>query len=77
MKNRFKEGDQIVQKKYDKVIQKGIIVKGPFVADKVDHYQVKWTWMEKEVGVSYWKNIIGDTDLICDIPSTKYRYDLA
>ena len=74
--NRFIPGDKIQQKRYNEVIAKGVITKGPFVVDNIDHYQVKWEWKEDN-DFLYKLSIPEYEDLICDIPSKKYRYDLA
>jgi hypothetical protein len=76
MKNRFQINDEIVQYRYTDVIRKGTIVKGPFRAENVDHYQVLWQW-ECPHYASTPSNFKKDTDLICDMVSKQYRYELA
>jgi len=69
--NRFIPGDKIQHKRYNEVIAKGVITKGPFVVENIDHYHVKWEWREDEEFL-----YMEHEDLICDLPSKKYRYDL-
>jgi hypothetical protein len=75
MKNRFKPNDQIVQYRNNEVIRKGTVVKGPMRLDKVDHYHVTWHWEDERHGTP--EQFRRDVDLICDLISTKYRYDIA
>ena len=73
-KNRFKMNDQIAQYRYDQVIRKGTVVKGPIRVDNVDHYHVKWNWEHAEHGVpAAFKQ---DVELVCDLTTTKYKYEL-
>jgi hypothetical protein len=69
---RFNVNDKIEFRRFDKAIQKGIVIAGPFVVDKVDHYHVKWEWTEDKIE---WKNM--ECDLISDLSSTKYSYHLS
>ena len=69
---RFQVNDSITQYRYDEVIRKGKVVKGPFKVDNVDHYQVKWEWHHSDWGTP--KEFRQETDLISDLSSTKYRY---
>jgi hypothetical protein len=63
--------DKIEHTKLGQVIKKGIITKGPFKVYGIDHYNVKWEWDEDGI---QWKNT--DEDIISDLPSAKYRYQL-
>ena len=75
MKNRFKINDKIVQYRHDLVIRKGTVVKGPFRVENVDHYHVVWDWeCPHHAAVS--PMFKQDVNLICDMKSTKYRYEL-
>jgi hypothetical protein len=69
---KFEVNDTITQFRYDEPIRKGIVVKGPFNVDKVDHYHVKWEWQDDEYGTP--KEFRQEIDLICDLSSTKYHY---
>ena len=68
---KFQIGDKIEFVKFNTPIQKGIVIAGPFLVDKVDHYHVKWEWTEDGIE---WKNM--ECDLISDLSSTKYHYRL-
>ena len=70
---RFEVNDTITQFRYDEPIRKGVVVKGPYNLDKVDHYHVKWEWEHNEYGNS--KEFRQEIDLICDLSSTKYHYN--
>ena len=70
---RFNLNDKIEFQKFGKAIRKGVVVGGPFNVDKIDHYHVKWEWDED--GNTQWKNM--NCDLICDLASTKYSYQLS
>jgi len=70
--SNFQINDTIEHVRLNEVIAKGVITKGPFTVDKIDHYIVNWFWTEDNCK---WKNT--KEDLICDIPSKKYRYRLA
>ena len=74
MKNRFKVGDSIEQYRYEDVIRKGTVVKGPFRVEGVDHYHIKWTWECTQHGIP--EMFKTETDLICDLRSRQYRYEL-
>lgn len=69
---RFKINDKIEHLKFDKVIAKGIVIAGPTRVDGIDHYTIKWEWDEDGI---QWANM--GSDIICDLPSAKYRYKLA
>ena len=71
--NRFKIGDDIRQYRYNQEIRKGIVTKGPWRVEGVDHYHVQWNWQDKEYGTPL--GFEKDTDLICDMTSTKYHYN--
>ncbi len=75
MKNRFSIGDKIVETRFNEVIAQGEIVKGPFEVERVDHYQVRWTWKEGQLPDKEYP--YRDTELISDLASRKYRYELA
>jgi hypothetical protein len=67
---RFQVGDTIELVKFRDAIRRGVVVKGPWNEEKVDHYHVKWEWdVDGMIGRS--------TDLICDLASTKYHYRIA
>lgn len=70
---RFEVNDTITQFRYESPIRKGIVVKGPYNVDKVDHYHVKWEWQDDEYGTP--KEFRQEIDLICDLSSTKYHYN--
>ena len=70
---RFEVNDTITQFRYDAPIRKGIVVKGPYNVDRVDHYHVKWQWQDDEYGTP--KEFRQEIDLICDLSSTKYHYN--
>ena len=73
LKNRFKVNDQISQYRYDEVIRKGTVVKGPMRIEGVDHYHVTWNWEHAEHGTpTAFKQ---EVDLVCDLVSTKYCYN--
>lgn len=74
LKNRFKVNDEIAQYRYDQVVRKGIVVKGPIRVENIDHYHVKWNWEHAEHGTPV--AFKQDVDLICDMVSTKYNYNL-
>jgi len=76
MKNfiKFQINDKITQYHYEDVIRKGTVVKGPFRVENVDHYHVVWDWECPTVATPEFKQ---DVNLICDIKSTKYRYELS
>jgi hypothetical protein len=76
MKNRFKINDKIAQYRYEDVIRKGTVVKGPFRVDNVDHYHVVWDW-ECPTYAAVSPEFKQDVNLICDMESTKYRYELS
>ena len=67
--SKFKIGDRIsaVRKssRYGKIVETlatGKVIKGPFIVDDIDHYNIQWE---------------DNSDIfciICDIPSTKYEY---
>ena len=72
---RFNVNDTIELLRLDTPIRKGEVVAGPFVVDKVDHYHVRWDWVEHEDRL-----FIGGPDridLISDLTSKKYQYQLA
>ena len=74
LKNRFKIGDSIEQLRYDEVIRKGEVVKGPFRVENIDHYYVKWSWEDvKHFGKAMMFKT-AEEDLICDMVSPKYHY---
>jgi hypothetical protein len=75
---RFVKGDKIEyvrttgsNHRVVEVLQKGIVTDGPWELEKIDHYKVDWNWTNDGIE---WKNF--KNDLICDYPSTKYRYRL-
>ena len=75
MKNRFKINDKIAQYRYEDVIRKGTVVKGPFRVENVDHYHVVWDWeCPHHAATPGFKQ---DVNLICDMKSKKYRYELS
>ena len=74
MKNRFKVNDKIEFLKFGKVIRGGTVTKGPYNIDGVDHYTVKWDY-DREDGHLF--KMYNSEDIICDLPSAKYRYKLA
>ena len=74
MKNRFKPNDKIELLKYNKAIRLGTITKGPYLVEGVDHYTVQWEY-DTEDGDLF--KMHGVQDIICDLPSAKYRYQLA
>ena len=49
----------------------GTIIKGPFMVDKINHYQVKWDNINPNTypGGS-------EIEMICDFDSTKYGFKL-
>jgi hypothetical protein len=74
---KFKINDEIkfVRKSKDgyieyEILKKGIVTKGPFKVDGVDHYNVKWNWTDDGI---QWKNILNE-EIIADLSSTKYEY---
>ena len=68
--SRFKIGDPIKLIRNDRdIVRSGTVIAGPWEVENIDHYNVKWDYDED--GVT-WRNM--DCDLICDYPSTKYRY---
>jgi hypothetical protein len=69
---RFQIGDKIELLKRKQVIRKGVVINGPWNVEKVDHYHIKWEWDEDEIK---WKNM--ECDLICDLSSEKYKYQLS
>jgi len=69
---RFEAFDTVVQMKFDQPIRLGTIIKGPFEVEKCDHYHVKWIWEHPTEFKS--TTLPGNTDLICDTESRKYRY---
>ena len=73
--SNFKIGDSIAQLRYDKVIRKGEVVKGPFKVDGVDHYHVKWNWEDNSHSAPIWAK--QDLHLIADLRSTKFSFELA
>ena len=74
-KNRFQVGDSIEQLRYNDVIRKGKVVKGPFRVEGVDHYHVEWWWHDETFfGKDWVKNWYREVDLIADLRSTKYSY---
>ena len=52
------------------VLKKGIVTKGPFNVDGIDHYNVKWNWTDDGI---QWKNILNE-EIIADLSSLKYEY---
>tara|TARA_R100000935_G_scaffold57990_1_gene93454 strand:- start:80 stop:325 length:246 start_codon:yes stop_codon:yes gene_type:complete len=77
-KNYYKIGDGIIQYRHgDERIREGIVTKGPFRIENVDHYHVKWDWEHKDLQSNLpWKqNYEDDSKLICDMLSTKYHYN--
>lgn len=71
---RFEKGDKISFFRRNEVIRKGEVVSGPFNVDKVDHYNVKWDWVHYEDRGFISPDKI---DLISDLSSTKYHYQLS
>jgi len=70
---RFKIGENIGFFRRNEVMRKGVVVAGPWNVDSVDHYHVKWDWLHYED-----KGFISPDklDLICDLSSEKYQYNL-
>jgi len=76
-KNRFQVGDTIAQLRLGDVIRKGHVTNGPVRIDGIDHYNVEWTWFDNEhkplsAQLSDMWDVPKQTDLVCDMPSTKY-----
>jgi hypothetical protein len=71
---RFQIGDKIELMRRNEVIRKGLVISGPFNVEKVDHYNVRWDWVEKEDSMFIGQDKI---DLISDLSSEKYRYRLS
>jgi hypothetical protein len=71
---RFEKGDKISFFRRNEVIRKGEVVGGPFNVDKVDHYNVRWDWVNYEDRGFISPDKI---DLISDLSSTKYHYELS
>jgi hypothetical protein len=69
---RFEIGDKIGFFRKNEAIRKGVVVSGPWSLEKIDHYNVKWEWVEADERMFMSPDKI---DLICDIPSTKYHYE--
>jgi hypothetical protein len=70
---RFQIGDNIGLFRRNDVIRKGTVLSGPWNVEKVDHYNVKWEWVDKEDRYFISPDKI---DLISDLSSTKYHYEL-
>lgn len=70
---RFEKNDKIQLFRRKDVIRKGVIVDGPWNVEKVDHYHVKWDWVDYEDRLLIPE---GKVELICDISSEKYHYEL-
>jgi hypothetical protein len=71
---RFQIGDKIELLKRKEVIRKGEVISGPFKAEKIDHYNVRWDWVEAEDKLFITPDKI---DLISDISTEKYHYQLS
>jgi hypothetical protein len=63
--------DRVAFKEWDKILITGTIIKGPFIIDRIRHYQIKWD------------NIIPNTfpggmeiEMISPMDSTKYTWEL-
>jgi hypothetical protein len=65
---KFKVGDRISHIRKDlrvpEILCTGIVEKGPFIVDDIDHYQIIWEG----------NHTLQPFSLICDLPSTKYEY---
>ena len=71
---RFAKGDKIDFLRKDEVIRTGVVINGPFELEKVDHYNVEWKWVTHEDSLFIGP---GKIDLISDLRSTKYHYELS
>lgn len=71
---RFQIGDNIEFLRRKDVIRKGVVLGGPFVVDKVDHYNVRWDWVEYEDRLFITPDKV---DIISDLSSEKYQYRLS
>ena len=74
MKNRFKPNDQVEFLKFNKAIRSGVITKGPVSIDGTDHYVIRWN-EDPNTGLRF--DFFDGEEIICDLPSAKYRYRLA
>lgn len=61
--------DRVAFTKWDEIILTGTITKGPFKIDGLNHYQVKWDKTNLNQFPGYF-----ETELICPIDSTKYKW---
>ena len=63
--------DRVAFKKYDETLNTGIITKGPFKIDGINHYYIKW---DKITPNQYPGGI--EIEFISPMDSTKYKWEL-